>query len=262
LGAHERRPHECRLGERALASSATIRIGTSGWSYPNWRGPFYPAGLPAGEWLGFYARQFSTVEVNATFYRLPAPATVARWCAATPPHFLFSVKAWRALTHEHRLTDCAAQLAMFLERIAGFGERLGPILFQLPPRFPVDLDRLARFLDRLPPGCRCAFEFRDPSWWCDAVASLLARRNAAFVAFDLAGLASPRLSTGEQTYVRLHGHARRYRAPYPPSVLADWAAWLSAERAAGNDVLAYLDNTMDADDAPRDARRLAALLTP
>jgi len=245
---------------RQPSSGPPLRVGTSGWSYPNWRGLFYPPGLKPADWLGFYARQFATVELNASFYRLPTPAMVERWAAVTPPGFLFAVKAWRIITHEKRLEDCQETWAQFLARIEPLGGKLGPILFQLPPRFPADPARLARFLALLPSGHRYAFEFRDPSWWQDEVYALLEGRGAAFVCFDLAGLRSPRLTTGPLAYLRLHGFERRYRGGYPAAALTDWAGWLAAERAAEREVLAYLDNTMDADDALRDAGTIAVLL--
>lgn len=236
------------------------RVGTSGWAYPNWRGLFYPKGVRQADWLAWYAGRFDTVELNTSFYRLPGEAMVARWAAATPPGFLFAVKAWRALTHEHRLKDGEGPLAAFLERVAPLGEKLGPILFQLPPSLGPDLPRLERFLDGLPRGPRYAFEFRDPGWWADPVLAALDRAGAGFVSFDLAGLRSPLLATGPFAYARLHGHARRYRGPYPEEELAHWAAWLATERRGGRDVLAFLDNTAEADDAVRDAQRLRALL--
>jgi len=228
-------------GQRHPISGASIHIGTSGWSYPNWRELFYPRGLKMGDWLGFYARHFATVELNASFYRLPTPAMVERWSAATPRGFVFAVKAWRAITHERRLADCREQLATFLARVQPLGTKAGPILFQLPPRFPADPARLAKFLAGLPPNHRYAFEFRDPSWWRDDVYGLLAERGASFVCFDLAGLRSPRLATGPQAYVRLHGHERRYRGGYPGAVLAGWAGWLAAQQAAGRGALVYLE---------------------
>lgn len=185
---------------------------------------------------------------------------IRRWVDLTPPGFLFAVKAWRAITHERRLVDCGEPLALFLERIAPLGGRQGPILFQLPPRFPADPARLAAFLARLPPDGRHAFEFRDPSWWTEAVQELLAAHGAAFVVFDHAGLRSPRLATAGLVYARLHGYAERYRGRYPMAVLEDWSRWLSAQRQAGHEVLAYLDNTMLADDALQDARSLGAML--
>ena len=170
-----------------------MRIGTSGWSYPNWRQLFYPRGLKQGDWLAFYARQFATVEINASFYRLPTVAMIERWLAVTPPGFVFAIKAWRAITHEHRLADCQEQLAMFLARIEPLSAKTAAILFQLPPRFAADPERLARFLADLPAGYRYVFEFRDPSWWREDVYQLLADKGAGFACFDLAGLHSPRL---------------------------------------------------------------------
>ncbi|MGD9508713.1 MAG: DUF72 domain-containing protein [Geminicoccaceae bacterium] len=250
------------MSRRHSASGGAIRVGTSGWSYPNWRGPFYPREARAADWLACYARQFPTVELNTSFYRLPAPAMIERWSRLTPPGFLFAVKAWRAITHERRLVDCREPLAQLLARIAPLGGKAGPILFQLPPRFPADPALLGRFLAGLPPGHRYAFEFRDPSWWCEEVYALLAGSGAAFVCFDLAGLRPPRIATGPLAYLRLHGFERRYRDAYPEAVLLDWARWLAAEQAGGREVMAYLDNTMTADDAVRDARRLAELLGP
>lgn len=235
-------------------------IGTSGWSYPNWQGPFYPPGLKPGQWLAHYARHLATVELNMSFYRLPTAAAVARWAALTPEGFLFALKAPRAVTHEHRLLGGDAALQAFLERTAALGAKRGPILVQLPPRFPADPSRLETFLQRLPPDARVAVECRDPSWWTDRVLDLLARHQAAFVAFDLAGSCSPRVATAGFVYARLHGHAERYRGPYPPDRLADWAGWLGARRDEGRDAHLYFDNTAEADDAVRDALRLRAML--
>jgi uncharacterized protein YecE (DUF72 family) len=244
------------------AELLSIRVGTSGWSYPNWRGLFYPREMRVTDWLACYARQFPTVELNASFYRLPTPAMIERWSRLTPPGFLFAVKAWRVITHERRLVGCREPLEQFLARIAPLGGKAGPILFQLPPRFPADPARLERFLAGLPPGHRYAFEFRDPSWWCEEIYALLAGSDAAFVCFDLAGLRSPRIVTGSLAYLRLHGFEQRYREAYPEAVLLDWARWLAAEQASGREVVAYLDNTMTADHAVHDAIRLAELLEP
>ena len=248
--------------EGGSAGTASLHIGTSGWSYPNWRGPFYPRGLKPADWLAFYGRHFGTVELNASFYRLPAPATVERWSAATPAGFVFAVKAWRVLTHEHRLRDCGEALQTFLDRILPLTGTNGIVLFQLPPRFPVDVPRLGEFLAELPVSHRYAFEFRDPSWWRDDVLELLDAHGMSFVSFDLAGLHPPRRVCGGRAYVRLHGHAQRYRGRYPHAVLRDWATWLAVQHAAGHGTLVYFDNTMLADDALRDARALADLLGP
>lgn len=254
----------CQLGRTELdtssASDRLVHVGTSGWSYPNWRRVFYPPGMRQGDWLAYYATNFTTVELNSTFYRLPTQSTTERWSAVTPPGFIFALKAWRAITHERRLEDCQQQLDMFFDRIGPLGSKAGPILFQLPPRFPVDPRRLADFLTGLPPDHHYAFEFRDPSWWRDDIYGLLTDGGASFVCFDLAGLRSPRLTTSSLAYVRLHGLERRYQGGYPLAVLADWAGWLGAQRAAGIEAFVYLDNTMLADDALRDARTLSTML--
>ncbi len=235
-------------------------IGTAGWSYPSWRGPFYPRGLPAGRWLEHYAGRFDAVELNASFYRLPKRGQVAHWAAVTPPGFRFAVKAWRALTHLHRLEPRPDLLEAFLARIEPLGSKRGPVLFQCPPRFPADPALLDAFLAILPRGIRPAFEFRDPSWHGEEVLALLERRGAAFVTFELAALRSPRRVTGGLLYLRLHGHLQRYAGAYGPELLADWAAWIEAERARGAEAWVFLDNTDPAAAAVEDARTLRRLL--
>ncbi|GAB6068084.1 DUF72 domain-containing protein [Methylothermus subterraneus] len=238
-----------------------ICIGTSGWSYAAWRGVFYPAELKPAQWLGFYAQHFNAVELNASFYHLPKEVAVRRWAEQTPPEFRFAVKAWRAITHYHRLADCAELLTTFFRRIELFGEKLGPVLFQLPPRFPADLPRLAAFLQELPSASYAfAFEFRDGSWHCPPVYELLSRANAAFCVFDLAGLTSPKAVTADFVYLRLHGHTQRYRGSYSDPLLAAWAGWLAAQRARGKKLWVFFDNTDESASAAVDAKRLQAIL--
>ncbi len=239
---------------------ATARVGTSGWSYRNWRGPFYPRGLPTGQWLGFLATRLSTVEINASFYRPQPPERLAGWATATPRGFRFAVKAWRALTHYHRLAQCGELAQAFLQGLAPLGGKLGPVLFQLPPRFPADPAVLDRFLAMLPDCHRYAIEFRDRSWWGDETAEVLARHRAIFCVFELAGLRSPRLVTTDAVYLRLHGAEQRYRGAYGEAGLLDWAGWLSDQLARGRDVWAYFDNTDEADHAVCDALILQRLL--
>lgn len=236
-----------------------IRVGTSGWSYPEWRAVLYPRGLPAGRWLAHYAQHFGCVELNASFYRLPAAGTFARWRDAVPAGFLFAVKAHRLITHRMRLADPAATSLPFLAAAAVLGDRLGPVLFQLPPRFPADPDRLAAFLAALPPGGRYAFEFRDPSWQREDVHALLARHDAALCISDLAGRTSPIVATARLVYVRLHGPRRAYAGRYGEAALAAWAGRMRAWTAEGREVFCFFDNTA-AGDAVRDATRLIGLL--
>ncbi len=235
-------------------------VGTSGWTYANWRGRFYPAGLGQRNWLAYYAERYRSVELNASFYHLPRPGVAEGWVERTPDDFLFAVKAWRAITHRRRLANCAEQLRVFIERIGGLAGKLGPILFQLPPRWDADPERLATFLAALPPDRRYAFEFRDDRWHRDDIYALLAAHKAAFCPFELADKTAPRVVTADFVYVRLHGREGRYVGLYRDDELADWAAWLRDRMAEGRDVHVYFDNTDRADDALRNAARLDEML--
>ena len=235
-------------------------VGTSGWSYATWRGDFYPRGLKQGEWIRFYAAHLRSVEVNATFYRLPPEKMLRGWAEKTPDDFLFAVKAWRVISHYKRLRDCEESLKVFLDRLWPLGSKCGPILFQLPPNFPRDLERLAAFLAFLPRDRRFAFEFRDPSWHDEQVYALLNRHNAAFCQFQLASLRSPRVVTNDFVYLRLHGPKERYRGAYTPRALRGWRDWLCAQMLEGRDVYVYFDNTDSEDHAVRNASQMDQLL--
>jgi uncharacterized protein YecE (DUF72 family) len=234
-----------------------VRIGCSGWNYAAWRDPVY-RGAPPSRWLGLYAQLFDTVEVNATFYRLPTRAAVERWVEQTPPGFVFAVKASRYLTHVRRLRDLAPGVERFtapLEPLAGAG-KLGPVLWQLPETFRRDDERLAAALGRLPPGPH-AWEFRHPSWFVPDVYALLRDHGAALVVGD-----SPdrpfqeRVVTAPWTYVRFHHGRRGRRGNYSETELREWAG-----RLARLDVpaWAYFNNDWEAF-AVRNARRLRTLL--
>src|SRR5215831_8521833 len=159
---------------------AEIRIGTSGWHYKHWRGPFYPERFPAAKMLDFYKERFDTIELNNTFYRLPPERGVCAWRDSTPDYFLFAVKGSRFLTHMKKLKDPELGLERFFERVDLLGPKLGPILFQLPPFWDLDLERLDVFLRALPRRGRYAFEFRNPTWHVRPVYDLLTRHDAAF----------------------------------------------------------------------------------
>ena len=231
-------------------------IGTSGWHYPHWVGPFYPPGLRAAQFLEYYAARFRSVEINNSFYQLPSAADLRRWNSIVPAGFIFAVKASRYITHMKKLKDPDVTCEKFFDRIAALEETLGPVLFQLPPRWRVDTERLAAFLEALPGGLRYAFEFRDPSWFNAEVEALLQRHGAAVCVFDLEGFLSPRLVTADFVYVRLHGPAGCYQGTYKTKVLAEWARQIEAWRGSGRDVYCYFDND-EAGYAVRDARRLA-----
>jgi uncharacterized protein YecE (DUF72 family) len=237
---------------------AEVRIGCSGWQYKHWRGAFYPADLPASRWLRHYASQFDTVEINNTFYRLPEATAFAAWKRAVPPGFLYAVKASRFLTHMKRLKDPAEPLDRLFSRARTLGRALGPVLYQLPPRWHVDLDRLDLFVRALPPRRRHAIEFRDPSWYTADVFALLARHRVALCVHDMAGSATGRVAVGPFIYARFHG-PQKYNGRYDDETLDVWAGWLARQHEQGKPIYCYFNNDIGGH-APRDAGRLRARL--
>ena len=233
----------------------SIHIGTSGWHYRHWAERFYPGGLNSAAWLGYYAREFGCVEINNSFYQLPSPEKLAQWRAQTPDGFLFALKASRYITHMKKLRDCAQPLAALLGVARCLSDRLAAVLFQLPPRWRVNVERLAGFLDLLPDDLQCAFEFRDPSWHVEGVYALLREHAVGLCQFDLAGLQSPPVVTAGLVYVRLHGPREAYSGRYTDTALKTWAERLRGWDAQGHDVLVFFDNDQDAC-AVHDARRL------
>lgn len=238
---------------------AEIRIGTSGWHYKHWRGPFYPERFSASRMLDFYTERFDTVELNNTFYRLPPERAVCAWRDSTPDSFLFAVKGSRFLTHMKKLKDPEMGLERFFERVDLLPPKLGPILFQLPPFWELDRDRLDVFLRALPAGCRYAFEFRNPTWHVTPVYDLLASHDAAFCTFDLAGYQSPVEITASWTYIRLHGPGGRYQGSYSDDALAGWGCRIEQWRKRLKAVFVYFDNDM-AGFAPANAATLKRLV--
>jgi uncharacterized protein YecE (DUF72 family) len=237
-----------------------VHIGTSGWHYDHWKGPFYPAGLPGAGFLEFYVRKFHTVEINNTFYRMPDDKTLVQWRDAVPEGFLFAVKASRFITHMKKLKDAKKPLRDFLKRISMLGKKLGPVLFQLPPRWTMDIERLSIFLDQLPLEHRYAFEFRDPSWFDDKAYEALREVNAAFCIYHLAGLTAPKVVTAGFVYMRLHGPGGAYQGKYSAEGLKAWAREISAWSRQGKDVYCYFDND-EGGYAPQDALRLGAIIS-
>jgi uncharacterized protein YecE (DUF72 family) len=208
------------------------------------------------DFLPHYAGLLDTVEINNTFYRLATPAAAGAWRDATPPGFLFTAKGSRFVTHMKKLKDPEEGLRRFFEPLAPLGAKLGPVVFQLPPRWRADLGRLTAFLQALPPGRRRAFELRDESWLAPDTYKLLERHGAALCLWDLAGRQSPVRVTADFVYVRLHGPGGPYQGSYADEVLAAWAARMLAWRAAGISTYCYFDND-DRGYAPLDALRLA-----
>ena len=237
-----------------MLSNPSIRIGCSGWQYKHWRGDFYPAELPEARWLEYYANRFDTVEINNTFYRLPEAATFAAWGRRAPRGFIYAVKASRYLTHMKKLKDPDEAIARLFTRAKRLEHSFGPVLYQLPSRWPVNLERLRGFLRALPRRRRHAIEFREPSWYTPEVYVELERYGIALCLHDMPGSASGRLAVGPFVYVRFHG-ARKYAGRYSDNVLKSWAEWLRAQKEAGRRVYAYFNNDVGGH-APRDAARL------
>lgn len=222
--------------------SGEIRIGTSGWHYNHWRGLFYPRELPVARWFDYYTRFFNTVEINNSFYKLPSAATFLNWRLDAPPGFLYAVKASRYITHMKKLGDPYEGLGKFMPLTEVLKEKLGPILFQLPPRWRCNLERLEAFLTALPQGHRYVFELRDESWLNRDVYALLSRFNAAFCIYELAGFRSPLEVTADFVYVRLHGPQGAYQGSYTPATLSQWAERVRAWRDSSKSVYVYFDN--------------------
>jgi uncharacterized protein YecE (DUF72 family) len=231
-----------------------LRVGCSGWQYTHWRGDFYPADLPQARWLEYYAGRFDTVEVNNSFYRLPESATFLSWRTRAPRGFVYAVKASRFLTHMKKLKDPEDPLALFFSRADHLGPALGPVLYQLPPRWPVNVERLTTFLKMLPKRRRHVIEFRDASWYTDEVVALLDRYRVALCLHDMRGSASGRRRVGPFVYARFHG-TERYSGSYGDGDLEEWASWIAAQLAEHVDVYAYFNNDVGGH-APRDASRL------
>ena len=232
-----------------------IRIGTSGWHYNHWKGPFYPADMSTAQFLNFYARHFDTVELNNPFYRTPSAETFVTWRKSTPLGFTFAVKANRHFTHNKKLKDPQPALDHFVELVDKLGRKRGPVLFQLPPHWRLNLERLSDFLSSLPKKHRYTIEFRESNWHTSEVYALLKKHNVAFCIFDLNHFLSPIELTADFAYIRLHGPDGPYQGQYDEQTLAAWAQRLVDWRALGIDSHCYFDNDQ-AGFAAADAQRL------
>ena len=225
-----------------------IFIGTSGYSYPHWwNGVFYPSELPQRKWLEFYADRFDTVELNVSFYRLPKKEVFEGWYKRAPKGFLFAVKGSRFITHIKRLKDCREPLSLLLDHAAPLKEKMGVLLWQLPPRFTFQKERLEEFcvlLSTLPrsKGLRHAFEFRDETWLCREAFRILEEFNFAFCIAHGSGLPFVETVTSEVVYLRLHGSQTLYGSSYPDRELKGWAEKIRAWRDKGGRVFVYFNN--------------------
>jgi uncharacterized protein YecE (DUF72 family) len=233
-------------------------VGTSGWHYKHWIGDFYPPGFPASKMLAWYAREFQTVEINNSFYRLPDANAFAQWAESVPPSFVFAVKASRYITHIKRLKDPEDPLKLLFSRVEQLGSRLGPVLFQLPPNWKADIPRLSKFLSLLRGRRGCAIEFRDESWYTEEVWELLRRHNVALCLHDWASAPWARELTANFTYIRFHGRNGKYGGNYPDRILRDWAGRIGSWAGRLSEVFAYFNNDL-AGHAVRNAKSLRSM---
>ena len=236
-----------------------VYICTSGWQYKHWRNTFYPEEIKIKDHFRYFQTPFDTVEINASFYRIPTKETFGNWRDKVNDNFIYAVKASRYITHFHKLLDTGDVLDKFLAHATELKEKLGVILFQLPPGWAIDTERFESFLKQLPDNIRYTFEFRNKSWYDDKIYSLLEEYNCAFCIYQLAGHLSPLKVTADFVYARLHGPKGKYKGNYDDEMLTEWATRCKEWANAGLDVYVYFDND-EKGYAPLNALRLKTLL--
>lgn len=241
---------------------ARFWIGTSGWHYDHWRGPFYPEDMPKSKWFSYYAASFPTVELNNSFYQQPKDSTWDGWREAAPRGFRFAVKANRFITHTKRLKDCADPLSRFLKGAERLRTYLGPILYQTPPNFhrtEENVARLEEFLNVLPKRLTNVFEFRHESWFSEETMEQLKRHNVAFCSYDMVDVDCPVVATASFAYMRFHGSEAQYESNYSEKMLEGWAGRLTKLAKGLDEAWVYFNNDAQGF-AVANARRLAELL--
>ena len=238
-----------------------VWVGTSGWTYDGWRGPFYPAEVSKKAWLAWYATRFASAEVNFSFYRTPSLEAVRGWHQQTPADFLFAWKASKFITHWKRLNEhtCQNSLDLMATRLKALGRKAGPVLFQLPPNLEADAERLERFLRLLSRRYLHAFEFRHPSWYARNILQVLRDYDVALCVSDHHHAPAPWISTAKHVYIRGHGRDGRYKDNYSDATLDEWSRHIRKWRRQGKMVFAFFDNDQKSA-APVDAQRLMTML--
>ncbi len=222
-----------------------IRIGTSGWSYRHWKGKFYPDNLSQRKWLEFYEARFNTVELNASFYRIPKRSIVEGWVQRTSPDFKFSVKVPRLITHVRKLSNCDDIVDWFFKNMEPLVKKVLVYLLQLPPSFTPTPDRLRNFILHLPRENRYVFEFRDESAFTGPLLNILSEHDIGFCIHDFPGIETPTVVTSDLVYVRLHGYSNLYAGSYPEDVLKEWAYKMKRWNDDGKTVLVYFNNDLE-----------------
>jgi uncharacterized protein YecE (DUF72 family) len=233
----------------------TIHIGCSGWHYKHWLGDFYPAGTKPAEFLSLYLKYFDTVEINNSFYRLPTENALETWRDSVPAHFHFSVKASRFITHNKKLKDGDDSFLLFFDRIKLLKDRLGPILFQLPPNWKYNGERLKEFLMNLPCGHDYVFEFRNRDWLREEMFDLLRKYHIGFCIHDMPESLTPEVVTAKLVYIRFHGNGAKYGGGYPDEILEQWAKKIMAWNKDRIKIFVYFNNDIGGF-APRNALTL------
>lgn len=228
-------------------------IGTSGFQYTEWKGNFYPEDLSTAKMLPFYAERLNTTEINYTFHRIPSAKTIDNWNKLTPEKFRFALKAPQKVTHWAKLKDCSDTMRYFHDVTSGLGEKLGPVLFQLPPTFKKDTFVLADFVNGLPTGARAAFEFRHESWFADDVWEIFKSRNVALCLNETADFAAPKISTADFGYLRLR------REDYASTDVERWAKFVREQKKVWKDVFVYFKHE-EAGIGPKLATEMTKLL--
>lgn len=239
--------------------SQRIHIGCSGWVYKHWRGLFYPEGLPQKRWFEHYADEFDTVEINNSFYRLPSGDTFEKWRKQAPPGFCYAVKANRYLTQAKKLKECEEPLERMMTAVRCLGDRLGPMLYQLPPSMKINLERLETFLRIIPKDVTNVFEFRNKDWYVPETYALLDRYGASFCVHDMPGSASERVAVGPIAYVRFHGGEGKYWGRYSDEGLLSWTDWIVDQASQDRSVWCYFNNDIHGH-AIEDARTLKSMV--
>jgi uncharacterized protein YecE (DUF72 family) len=236
-----------------------IHVGCSGWVYKHWRGILYPEGLPQSRWFQRYAEEFDTVEINASFYRVPRAETFDGWRNKAPDGFHYAVKVNRFITHLKKLVGVEETLNEFVALARRLGPTLGPLLYQLPPSLKLDLERLESFLEIVPKDLSNVFEFRDKSWYVPELYALLDRFGASFCVHDMSGSQCERIAVGPIAYVRFHGGEGKYWGRYSDEGLLEWTDWVIDQSRQGRTVWCYFNNDIHGH-AIHDAQTLKSMV--